>query len=40
MGREERWVCLGVIARPHGVRGLVRIRPFTQDARAIAAYGP
>ena len=40
MGREERWVCLGVIARPHGVRGLVRIRPFTEDARAIAAYGP
>ena len=40
MDREERWVCLGVIARPHGVRGLVRIRPFTEDARAIAAYGP
>jgi len=40
MAREEQWVCLGVIARPHGVRGLVRIRPFTEDPRAIAAYGP
>lgn len=34
------WVCLGVVGRPHGVRGLVRIRPFTEDPRAIAAYGP
>jgi 16S rRNA processing protein RimM len=29
-----------VIGRPHGVHGLVRIRPFTEDASAIAAYGP
>ena len=40
MGKEDDWVCLGVIGRPHGVRGQVRIRPFTEDARAIAAYGP
>ncbi|MDX1483845.1 MAG: ribosome maturation factor RimM [Alphaproteobacteria bacterium] len=40
MGREDDWVCLGVITRPHGVRGLVRIRPFTDAAEAVAAYGP
>ncbi len=38
-GRQD-WVCLGVVGRPHGVRGLVRIRPFTEDPRGIAAYGP
>lgn len=40
MGKQDDWVCLGVIGRPHGVRGLVRIRPFTEDAQAIATYGP
>jgi 16S rRNA processing protein RimM len=40
MAREDGWVCLGVIGRPHGVRGLVRIRPFTENARDVAAYGP
>jgi 16S rRNA processing protein RimM len=40
MRSKEDWVCLGVVGRPHGVRGLVRIRPFTEDPRAIAAYGP
>ena len=39
MASEDDWVCLGVIAQPHGVRGLVRIKPFTEDARAVAAYG-
>ena len=32
-------VLLGVVAAPHGVRGLVRIRSFTEDPMAIAAYG-
>jgi 16S rRNA processing protein RimM len=32
-------VLLGVVAAPHGVRGLVRIRSFTADPMAIAAYG-
>lgn len=40
MVREEDWVCLGVIVGPHGVRGLVRIRPFTEAPEAVAAYGP
>jgi 16S rRNA processing protein RimM len=35
----DEWVCLGVIAQPHGVRGLVRIKPFTEDVGAVANYG-
>jgi len=31
---------VGEIGRPHGVRGLVRLRAFTEDPSAIAAYGP
>ena len=33
-------ILLGVVAAPHGVRGLVRIRSFTEDPMALAAYGP
>ena len=33
-------VLLGVVAAPHGVRGLVRIRSFTEDPMAVAQYGP
>jgi 16S rRNA processing protein RimM len=33
-------VLLGVVAAPHGVRGLVRIKSFTDDPMKLAAYGP
>jgi 16S rRNA processing protein RimM len=33
-------VCLGVITKAHGLRGEVRIRSYTEDPRAVAAYGP
>ncbi len=33
-------VLLGVVAAPHGVRGLVRIRSFTENPMAVAGYGP
>ena len=33
-------VLLGVVAAPHGVRGLVRIRSYTENPTAIASYGP
>jgi 16S rRNA processing protein RimM len=33
-------VLLGVVAAPHGVRGLVRVKSFTEDPMAVAAYGP
>ena len=33
-------VCLGAIAGAHGVRGLVKIKSFTEDAADLTAYGP
>ena len=33
-------VLLGVVAAPHGVRGLVRIKSFTEDPMSLGAYGP
>jgi 16S rRNA processing protein RimM len=33
-------ILLGVVTAPHGVRGLVRIRSFTEDPMAIGSYGP
>ena len=38
MGADR--VLLGVVAAPHGVRGLVRIKSFTGDPMAVGAYGP
>ncbi|MCE9648373.1 MAG: ribosome maturation factor RimM [Parvibaculum sp.] len=32
-------VCLGVVIGAHGVRGLVRVKAFTEDPQAVAAYG-
>jgi 16S rRNA processing protein RimM len=32
-------VCLGVVGAPHGVRGAVRIKSFTEEPAAIAGYG-
>lgn len=33
-------VCIGQFAGSHGVRGLVKLRSFTSDPKAVAAYGP
>lgn len=33
-------ILVGEIGRPHGVRGLVRLRSFTADPAAIASYSP
>ena len=33
-------VLLGVVAAPHGIRGLVRIKSFTEDPMSLGAYGP
>jgi 16S rRNA processing protein RimM len=35
----ERRILLGVIGRPHGVRGLLRVTSYTADPAALAAYG-
>jgi 16S rRNA processing protein RimM len=33
-------VCVGVISGAHGVRGEVKVKTFTADPAAVAAYGP
>lgn len=33
-------ICLGAIVGAHGVRGLVRIKSFTEAPQDLAAYGP
>ncbi len=33
-------VCLGVMVGAHGVRGLVKIKAFTERPEDVAAYGP
>ena len=40
MGDGTRRILVGEIGRPHGVRGLVKLRSFTADPAAIGAYGP
>ncbi len=37
---EGARVCLGAIAGAHGVRGLVKIKSFTQEPAHLTAYGP
>ena len=38
--RQDRKVCIGAIAGPHGVHGLVRVKSYTADPEDVAAYGP
>ena len=33
-------VCLGVIVGAQGIRGEVRIKPFTAEPEDVGAYGP
>lgn len=33
-------VCLGAVTGAHGVRGLVKVKPFTENPDDVAAYGP
>lgn len=37
---NERRILLGVIGRPHGVRGLVHVLSHTADPADLVAYGP
>ncbi|MEP4378580.1 MAG: ribosome maturation factor RimM [Alphaproteobacteria bacterium] len=39
-GEGDARVCVGVISGAHGLQGLVRVRPFTDVAEDVAAYGP
>ena len=33
-------ILMGVVGRPHGVRGLVHVQSYTADPRDLAGYGP
>ena len=35
----DRRILLGVVGRPHGVRGLVRVVSYTADPASLTAYG-
>ncbi|NBC31868.1 MAG: 16S rRNA processing protein RimM [Alphaproteobacteria bacterium] len=37
---DRRLVCLGQISGAHGVRGLVKVRSFTEEPEGLVAYGP
>ncbi len=37
-GRD--FVCVGAVAGAHGIRGEVKVKPFTEDPMAVGAYGP
>jgi 16S rRNA processing protein RimM len=39
VGTKGARVCMGVVGAPHGVRGAVRIKSFTDVPEAIANYG-
>ena len=38
--QAEGLVCVGAFAGAHGVRGLVKLKSFTEEPGAIASYGP
>ena len=40
MNPQPKRVCVGVVTGAHGVRGAVRVKSFTAEPEAVAAYGP
>jgi 16S rRNA processing protein RimM len=36
----DRRILMGVVGRPHGVRGLVHVNSYTADPTDLAGYGP
>ena len=36
---ESERICVGIVTGAHGVKGLVRVKPFTETPEAVAAYG-
>src|SRR3954471_21441411 len=40
MKDQKRMILMGAIAGVHGVKGEVKVKSFTGDPLAIAAYGP
>ena len=40
MSSHEPKICVGVVVGAQGLKGAVRIKPFTETPEGIAAYGP
>lgn len=40
MTKLQNPVQLGIIGAPHGIKGEVRVKPFTEDPLALGKYGP
>jgi 16S rRNA processing protein RimM len=38
--RDSARICLGIVTGVHGIKGWVRVKSFTAEPEAIAAYGP
>lgn len=38
--QDDARICVGVVTGAHGLQGLVRVRPFTEVAEDVGAYGP
>jgi 16S rRNA processing protein RimM len=38
--RDRDWVCVAVVAAAHGLRGMLKLRCFTERPEDVAAYGP
>ncbi len=39
LSQKQERILLGVVGRPHGVRGLVHVQSYTADPADLAAYG-
>lgn len=37
-GTPEPFVLLGTVARPHGIRGELKVRPYTEDPGSLSRY--
>jgi 16S rRNA processing protein RimM len=37
-GRKERFLLIGTVVRPHGIRGELKVRPYTQRIENICQY--
>ena len=36
---DDDRICVGIVTGVHGLKGLVRVKPFTKTPEAVAAYG-
>jgi 16S rRNA processing protein RimM len=39
LSASDRLICVGIVGAAHGVRGELRVKSYTQDPKAIGAYG-